>query len=192
MTLIEMMIVISIVATAAAIIGINATKLIQDINAFRTGTEVILDKLQMAQNIMLIFKSETYVTLERKKDGLLCHIETGNELPESIEKAINLACFIPGIESAVFIDEQKTRQHNKIILTFSSMNMRIPHGTLILSGGKQMGSNPLQKEVYLTGYPSPIGIATKTMLTENTAYESEILFPQEIRQDWLQKNQSKP
>lgn len=187
LTLVEMLIVITLLAIAASVIGFNSAKMIRE-QHFRTGTEVILDKLQMAQNIMLIFKCETQVVLERKpgSGGLVCKIAVNKELPSGLEEAVNLSPVIPGIDSFFFEDEQRIRYEDKVALPFSSMHLRIPFGTLFLFGSKE-----LKRDIYLPGYPSPIGSSTKNMLQETSVYESELLYPMEIRQDWLQRHQKK-
>jgi type II secretory pathway pseudopilin PulG len=68
MTLIELLIVISVLAIATGVIGININRMLRE-QHFKTETEFVVDYLRLAQNLMLIMDADVHVNFKAAPDN---------------------------------------------------------------------------------------------------------------------------
>lgn len=182
-TLIELLIVLAIIALATGVIGFSASKAIQN-ERFRSGTNLILDKLQLAQNIMLILKTDAYVTFkhDESKRQVLCFIQVEKQLTPALAKIVNLHPEISGICNVTFVDKETNRQHERdFTLHFISGGTKMSRGYLQLHSGDKT----LEQIIYLPGFPHPLGSNSKVLKGHVEANQQtnqyDELYPKEIK-----------
>lgn len=186
-SLLEMLIVMVIIAIAASLVAFKIVDLLKQ-QRFRTGSELILDKLSIAQNVMLIFSSEVIVTLSKsnQNDNLICTIEVKSGITPALTKIIGNSSEIKGVKFAKFESEGQPSQSLPISLRFNFLSFDLPKGRLWLSADQKFDKqSDLTRIIHLTGYPKPLGFQINPNKEVQNLELSELLYPQEIREEWL-------
>ena len=183
-TLMEMLIVLMIVLLASAAIGINVSKAIRQ-ERFGTATRLILDKLQLAQNMMLILHTDVKVKISEgvdDKNSLRCWIVVDNPLTLSLKSVLNHNPEIKGITNAAFEDmHSQEKKELPITLEFLAGGSFMSRGTLHLYDSKDKS---MEEIIELPGYPQAIGHSAKALQRKREdKYEehNDILFPKEVK-----------
>lgn len=182
-----MLIVMMIITIAASLVAFKIVDLLKQ-QRFRTGSELILDKLIIAQNIMLIFSSEVVVTLNKtnQNDSLYCTINVKSGITPALAKIIGNTTEVKGVKFAKFEGEREPSQSLPINLRFNSLSFDLPHGRLILSADQKFDKqSDLTRVIELTGYPKSLGFQVGDKKEMQNSGLSEMLYPQEIREEWL-------
>lgn len=179
-TLMEVLIVMTLLAVAASLVGFNLNRMLSQ-EKFRTSSELVLQELQSAEEIMLILGSKVKVTIEKDPKGS-SYLLTRRVYDEKVSPS---PIRLDGIHSLKFIDEYGALKKEKIELYFYPHGRKMTKGTLVLS----YASNPkeedtLKKTIVLTGYPKPIlqGAFSKVA----PEYNNEEFFPKNLRDEFLQ------
>ena len=165
-TLIEMMIVISLIATALGGMALPLSKALKG-EKFERGVDRVIGKIMLAQELMLDFHTDVQLILEQDKEGeaIHCLILVAIPLPPQIEKGINHRPHIAGIRQMAFNHEDKDRME----LSFDGSFGVLPQGTLTLMGPRNA------EHIALPGYPGQIRRGNHVQTTINTPYPEEIL-----------------
>jgi Tfp pilus assembly major pilin PilA len=180
-TLMELLIVMAIIIMVTTVIGFNVTKAIEN-DRFRTGTNLMLNRLKMAQDLMLILKTD--VTLKcvqnKEKKEVSCYIQVEKPLTQALEKIINANPLLNGISHITFNDKEMNRDyHDNFTLNFVSGGSKMSRGFLRLNNGN------LEELIYLPGYPNPIGSHSKVFKGHIEARQhdnqNDELYPREIK-----------
>lgn len=183
-TLFEFLIVMGIIVAVLGIIGINFGKSIQK-ERFHAGIGLILDKLQLAQDLMLILKNDVQLKFYRdpQTNKLFCFVELEQPLQKGFAKIVNKHSEISGISSWVFENQEKhTQEQESFVLEFISGGTKMSRGILHLYGDD---SKSLSEVIALPGYPRPIGGRFKrnealSELNISIDKNDDALYPKEI------------
>jgi type II secretory pathway pseudopilin PulG len=145
LTLIEMMLVMTLIAIGLGTLGFQVAKALKK-ERFERGVEQVMGKISLAQEVMLDFHTDVTLTLYREGEEIECRLETDLSLPSQIEKGLNRYHTIEGIEEIAFNDEIR----RKIILQFEGGVGSTPQGKLTFLGQGDAIS------IHLKGYPTQI------------------------------------
>ncbi len=181
----EMLLVLALIGVAASIVSFGAFKMLRE-QRFRSGVDLLIDKMQMAQEIMLVFKTDVNIVLDgRSGSEIKYRIESDRKLPREISSTLHLPETIPGIHSLSFEDARHGFQQGVVEIKFSANAMSTSKGTLVLA------TDSLKRRIDLPGYPYPIGTDVKDLQNDVYSHESERLYPHQIRENWMHKQQEK-
>lgn len=182
LTLLELLIVISILAITASVLTFNIAGIFRD-QRFRADVEKVVDKLQMAQNVMLILNSDVTVSIAKNdQDQYVMKLKAEKPLPLHLDKIAEKKVVLDGINEITFNDEK-----DSIVLEFKALKHVVPTGILTMKVDEE-----LESSVTLFGYSHPIVIGKKEILsTEEIQNESALLYPKEVRELWQQKLEAK-
>lgn len=186
-SLLEMLVVMVIIALVASLAAIKIVDLLKQ-QRFRTGAEIILEKLNIAQNIMLVFSSDVTVTLYKNShnENLICKIKVDTGITPTLAKIIGHEQVIKGVKSAKFEGEGTHSHGLPVSLRFNFLSFEMPKGRLFLSSNETIDEGSLQtKTLYLTGYPRPLSFDYRPGNDPQSLGLSESLYPKEIREEWL-------
>lgn len=89
-TLVEMMIIITILTIITGVIGVNITRALKS-QRFRTEVDLVTDTLRLAQDIMLILRVDAHMRVKKATDGKGIEVwaETDEPVPRKWEFVIN-------------------------------------------------------------------------------------------------------
>lgn len=161
-TLLEMIIVISILALASGIVAVNINKALVD-QRFRTEVGMVVDKMRLAQDLMLILGTDVHLNFEEneKGDGINFWLDTETELPKNVKYEIHKKDkeTLRTIKGVFLADELVSEIKEKYIdVKFLS------HGAVMSKGIMRLATSDkdsppkgtLQSFICLAGYPRPI------------------------------------
>lgn len=185
-TILEMLIAFSIILIVGGAIGIGIVKA-REQQRFNASVQIVVDKLQLAQDFMLMLKTDVWMKYEINGDGnLICYVKVDRPLSPQLYQVLNLHSKIPGIHTIAFEDEQHHMQIDTVRLEFLSGGSKMSRGVLKITG---KGSNI--RYILLPGYPQPIQNTFQTNEREirlpPLLFVDSELFPKEITEDWLKK-----
>jgi type II secretory pathway pseudopilin PulG len=176
-TLIEMLIVMSILAVTASVVTVNIRGLLRE-QRFYSGVEQVLDKFQVAQNIMLILNSDVKVEIYRDEEGqYLCDVIPEKALTASFRKILQENRKIVGIDHITFNETEN------LSFRFSALSQTLPIGNLRLSSD----DNEFSQYIPFYGYPHPLKIKNHREVIDEIQTESAALYPKDVRERWQQR-----
>jgi prepilin-type N-terminal cleavage/methylation domain-containing protein len=181
-TLIEMMIVMTIMSLAVMVTGIKL-KEAYDEQRFLSESQEVLSTLALAQDLMLIQDADVEFTLaynnELKKYE--CWIEVEKPLNKSWSKLVERRHQLPAIKAFEFTNHPSDPLH----LTFSLGKMS--HGKLILYAVKEKDKAKLTEdsifEIVLPGYPSPLVSRSRDVNIVEIDQMNDQLYPAKIHEE---------
>ncbi len=165
-TLMEMMIVISLIAVALGGMSLPISKALKS-EKFARGVDGVIGKIMLAQEVMLDFHTDVRLILEKDEEGkgVNCHIIANIPLQPQIEKGLNHRPLIAGITEMAFNHERE----NRIEFSFDGTLGSVPQGTLtLMAPGKE-------EKIVLPGYPRQIRRGNHVQITSSTPYPEEIV-----------------
>ena len=189
MTLIEIVIVLAVLSMVIGVVGFNLANMAQQ-ERFRAGSTFLVDRLQLAQDIMILFETDVKAILTKQENTLGFRLELdssriqGTAL-EGVIRPIN----IPGITAFTFTDARGVSQADRIELLFMSRGTKMSRGTLMLTGAP--GNEDLTRYITLSGYPRVIRYASEPEQDDLIPNLSEQLYPVEVTQ-YEQKQNASP
>lgn len=153
-TLIELLIVISILSIASALVGLGIRQALID-QRFRTDVGLVVQQLRTAQDLMLFASADAYVKFEMEDGQWISWIEVKTKLPPFLEKQVGLSHrkFRALQRIEFFGGSGEAQSSQKIELEFASRGTAMSRGTLRLWGGDDAA---WVREIDLTGSPGPI------------------------------------
>lgn len=155
-TLMELMIVITILIMLTGVVGINIRRALQQ-QRFRTEVDLMVDTLRLAQDLMLILGADVSLRMwgERQK-GIQYRLDVEGDIPEAWEPVIKRSHRrLREIHFVDFADGESVE--GRIDIRFFSGGSVMSRGVLRLStheNPKDPGA--LKRVVFLRGYPHPI------------------------------------
>lgn len=179
-TLIEMMIVMSLLIVLAGVTSLNIYRAVIE-ERYRAGVSQLVSRLQMAQDIMLIIRSDVVVQLERQPGGLLCRLEVDRKLAPLLQGIVNRTGVIAGIDAFTWTPlEGPSIANQKVALNFKANGVQISRGELKVSNGA------LDTYVLVSGFAEPIAASQETKLPDlrkmvQATPSLETLYPTEVR-----------
>jgi len=160
-TLLEIMIVFTILSVIGGLIVINVNKALNE-QRFRTEVSLVVDELRLAQDLMLILGTDVHFKVSEGKDSkeLLYWLEFDYPLPKQWEHELKRKH--KGLRTIHLVDfhDQVTNEHTKgqLDVRFMSGGMVMSRGVMLLSESSENPPphNALSRYIILPGHPSPI------------------------------------
>lgn len=140
-TLIEIFIVIGLIGIIAAVSAFPIKKALAK-EQFQSNLERFLAKTRLAQELVVDYQTDVFLTLEQTEQGLLCKLTPVVQLPKALAQALNRDALLQGITSFSFEAEPKNQLeiaflHNSLatqgVLTFYSKTQELGQVYLSLS-----------------------------------------------------------
>ena len=146
-TLIELLIVISILSIMASVVGFNVYRAFQD-QRFRTEVGLIVDELRLAQDLMLILDTDVHVKFAPAETGIKYWIEVEHGVSKEWKPfLLRSHRDLRAIEILSFTEESVE----------GVIDIRFMSGGSVMSRGiLRLASNMGKKAICLHGYPHPI------------------------------------
>lgn len=168
-TLLEILIVISLLALFAGIAGFNGFGLISK-QEFQAEKDKVRDRLQAARNVSVIFNSDVIVTFTRDplNKTFWLRMESEKILPEPLNGILKEAIKLKAIQT-ITTENQSTEYVEAISIKFYGKSHTTSQGSVTLIG------KPGKDLIEL-----PHDFSAK--------YDNEKLYPREIRDDWRNKS----
>jgi prepilin-type N-terminal cleavage/methylation domain-containing protein len=165
LTLIEMLLVISLLAIAFGVISVPISKALKK-EKFERGVDQLLVKLALAQELMLDFQTNVSLTLalDQEHEKVTCRLETERRLPDHLETSINRYGKVAGIQEMQFDDSVR----NTLVLYFDASFGTTSKGVLTLISGMN------KAQINLKGYPARIKRG------DDEENECQVPYPEEI------------
>lgn len=164
-TLIELLIVISVLAIAVGVIGFNINRALRE-QHFKSEVELVVDYLRLAQNLMLIMNADVHVIFKAaEKDRYISmNMKVDGNIEDHLLKVVtDKEKHLSYIQFLEFYDENKTHHEaNQVDVKFISKGSVMSKGIMHLSTnerGDVIGA--IQRYICLPGYPKPIQSVNK-------------------------------
>ena len=160
-TLLEIIIVMTILLLGAGIAGININKALVE-QRFRSEVGIIVDELRLAQNLMLILGTDVHLHFEVDQSGksISYKLELETALPKNVQYEIMRKREpLKTIKGVFLADELVTEIKEKHIdIKFLSNGAVMSKGILRLasSDNENVPKGTLESFICLAGYPKPI------------------------------------
>lgn len=160
-TLVELLIVISVLALAAGVIGFNINRALRE-QHFKTEVELVIDYLRLAQNLMLIMNADVHVLFkaaEKNERFIEMKLKVDGNIEDSLLKVVTeREKHLHYIQFLEFFDVNKTHNEPGVVdVKFISKGSVMSKGIMRLStneSGESLGA--LERYICLPGFPKPI------------------------------------
>ncbi len=188
-TLIEMLIVIAILAVVMGVVSLNIGTAVRT-ERFRSGVALLVERMRLAQDIMLILRTSVRVKLEQKDDGLHCTLVTEGALTPALARAAAETAVIKSIRAFVYTDADGSSSSDSVTLEFLSGGSRMSRGKLVLASGTLGDENTLTEEIVLPGFPATLKVG-EAAAEVPSADELNSLYPPEVLLEEQKRNEQK-
>lgn len=212
-TLIELMIVLTILSVIGGVLVINVNKALFD-QRFRTEVSLVVEELRLAQDLMLILGTDVHLKVAEGNDSkeIIYWLEFDYPLPKQWEHVLKRKH--KGLTAIHRVDFKDQLQHletkGQFDIRFMSGGAVMSRGVMMLSTSQEDDPPPdaLTRYICLPGYPSPLlpvvdkpddSACTKTMGKDKdfddqlTIYTREEIAAHQPAQDKTQETpQEKP
>ena len=183
MTLVETLIVMSLIALVAGAIGFGAYSAVNT-ERFRTAVRQVGDQLVLAQDVMLILKTNVRVQLQQTEDGLEVTFESASKLSPALERFTSEPMLLTAIPAFQFINSSGLTEESEVTLEFLSGGSQMSQGKLILYGGGSQDEDTRREEIVLHGYPRTILIGSSAeavpLFKQTMQEQSREYYPQYV------------
>ncbi|MEC7839796.1 MAG: type II secretion system protein [Chlamydiota bacterium] len=160
-TLLELLVVISILTIMTGVIGINVTKAIRE-QQFRSEVARVADQLRLAQDLMLIMDVGVTVTFETapEGDGIVYRLDTDLPLPPQWNALVKAPQ--PKLKAIHWFQIEGVEKEGSMNIKFLSEEAGMTKGVLRLSTSRSDEDfGALTSYICLPGYPQPIVVEKK-------------------------------
>ncbi len=167
-TLIEMLLVLLLLSTAAAVVGIQI-KGARDEEAFRSASLAFLERVRLSQELMMLGQDVRLEVAKEKGHRLKILYLNGDDQHKDI--LVERGNLIRGLGEVSFYNETEDQ------LFFDDLKLEfLSKGALMPKGWITLKKDSLEKQLYLPGFPAFLAFdrAPKEM---NLNYTSEELYP---------------
>lgn len=154
-TLIEMLVVITIIALIAGVVGINSQKALNE-QRFQSEVATLVDRLRLAQDLMLLVDADVHFKIEANENAIKYWIETEKQFSPQFDTFIKKVSVLKAIHHVA----HPLGKDGVIDLKFLSKGSVISSGNLQLSTVYN-SDNFLIANIPLNGHPSPISSILK-------------------------------
>lgn len=174
-TLLEVVIVITIlsIASGAVAIGINKALVEQH---FRTEVDLIVNEMKLAQDLMLILGTDVHLHFAeaKKNEGIEYWLELETKLPQNVQREVQRKKKVLKTIKGVFLEDSLLWeiQESHIDVKFLSNGAVMSKGIMRLatSSDENIPAGTLESFIYLAGYPRPI-VSSRTKEEAEEAYQ---------------------
>ncbi|WP_068468574.1 pilus assembly FimT family protein [Candidatus Protochlamydia phocaeensis] len=182
-TLLELLIVLFILSLGLALTGVKL-KEAYDEQRFASEVQQVLDRLRMAQDLMLIMNADVQVCFSRnaKTKQIECKLDIEKPIKDGWANLIERPLALSAIRSYQF----NGSQDDPLILRFSLGKMSQGQLTLLeASEAKEARKDFIE----LPGYPSPLVRGGRRIKEKERSEESQQLYPIEVYEElYLKKD----
>jgi len=154
-TLLELIVVISILSLTFGLFSINIVKALQE-QRFYSNVAFLTDELKLSQELMLLLNMDIQFHLMSRGDGRITtsYTTTGNT-PDMWDKIAKIKKTLSHIDRITFNEfELAPSKEGKITLEFLS------NGSVMSKGLLKLSYKQLERAIPLPGYPAPISSQT--------------------------------
>lgn len=168
-TLVETLIVLTIVALVASVVTINAKKAMRSMR-FQQEVSQFVESLRVAQDLMLIANADVHVKIKAEESGIKYWIETDKPLLKALEAHLKKTKVFKTVHHVV----HASGKEGLIDLKFLSNGFVMSSGNIQLSSViNNDPSSLLIANIFLKGFPSPIFSSQKVGSNEITDLKKE-------------------
>ena len=184
-TLIEILIVMTLLAVLGGVVGISTSRAIRQ-QQYAAGVAQMVDRLQLAQDIMLIAKGDVRVHITQESNGVAAHLEVTQPLLPALQKLVDRSGIIPGIGAFAWTEPSShTLESRDVWLEFKSDGTRMTRGELRLTAGALNDPGSNQNFILLPGRPEPFMETSMSRLSKlDTGLATDLsldrLYPIEV------------
>ncbi len=163
-TLIETLIVISLIALIAGVVGINVVKAMRH-QRFHSEVAEFTDRLRLAQNLMLLVQADVHFKIQANEaeKKITYWIEQDKPLSKQFEAFVQKKGHLKAIKHVA----HASGKDGIIDLQFLSGGSVMSSGNIQISAKTHDKKNPLIANILLKGYPSPIYATSDKDAAEN-------------------------
>lgn len=157
-TLIELILVMTLIALVGGVIAVNIGKAFQQ-QRFRSEVATVVDTLRLAQDLMLILQDDVHVIITQNEKGITFRIETESPLAKNWDAIIRRSHkTLKAIHAVKFLDQlQRPTKMGELDIKFLSGGTVMSRGVIRLSStDDDTVTNALRSAICLRGYPHPI------------------------------------
>jgi len=169
-TLLELIIVLLIAATALTAMGINVRKLLYE-QRFHSEVSSIVSMLRLAQEMMLLLNTDVTVTFSSQQNSIAYAIKLegapSKEWKQLIQRQRPLLGYINSLQWSNGDNGEKSDISKGISLRFLSGGAVMSKGVLLAGEEKQ------QRAICLPGYPAPLHSTTAFTAQTECAVDAE-------------------
>lgn len=195
LTLLEILIVITLISLVTGFVGINITKAVRE-QRFRTEVSAVVDMIRTAQDVMLIMDIGTKVKFSQdpSKEGLQVSIETDTPLPKRWAPLLQGATrTLTAIHWIQFEDVNKKNEQGRLDLVFLSSGVGMSKGILRLSTSERDDDlGALTSWICLPGYPKPIFSVSKADGDPTCYFEDDEEYVKNVTRQMYEEIRSLP
>lgn len=174
-TLMEILIVILILTSILSVTGIKIYDLYKE-QQFLSESQQVLNKLQTAQDLMLLIDTDVFVYLAKNKGKkeIICYLEVQKPLEDRWAKMLEKPLTLHAIQEFEF----KGTSEDKLKLQF--INSALSQGTLKLYRHNQKKNENQDQafEIELLGYPFPLKQKSQKEEKKIFIESSQSLYPE--------------
>ena len=195
-TLIEMMIVFALISVIAVVVGVNIQQLLAE-QRFKTSAASLLDRFQMAQQLMIILDSDVKVQISKDRDGIWkAIVSVEKNLSGAMKEALEKNPELTNVQSIGFFDPNGRLIDDEILIQFSSLTQTISRGVLVLSAYDTIDEEgPLRRMITFTGIPRPLQLSERAEVNRSEQeyfIESDELYPAKVREERILQGEEAP
>lgn len=171
MTLLEMLVVLSLLASAVGVTAIHVNALLREAR-FSADHQKVVQHLAMAQDLMLILDADVTVHFQQVTNGshLMCWTKVEKPLTRPMAALVERKIPLKSIASCSFSDIEGEREEDVISFSWGKMS----RGIMTLIGHDAVHE---RAKIVLPGYPGPIGKSQASRIKEEEQGRSEQLYP---------------
>jgi Tfp pilus assembly protein FimT len=183
-TLFELLLVIGILSIVAGFLAVNVTKAWRE-QRYRTELSLIVDQLRLAQDLMIIFKSNVYVNFKGTPDGIEYKLVFDTPLPQNwLQEAKRPHDKLTAIQAINVVPDPKhsinayapNEGNNEENVYFLSGGSKMSKGYMRISTSETDSSlGSITRYICLPGYPAPI-VTTVTHPLDDDCSEIDEAF----------------
>ena len=181
-TLLETMLVITIISLISGVVAINVRKAYQQ-QQFRSEVAMVVETLRLAQDLMLILQDDVHVIFTQNDKGIVFWIETKSPLAKNWDAVIKRSHkSLKAVHAVKFLDElQMPTKMGELDIKFLSGGTVMSRGVIRLaSTDDDNAKDALRSAICLYGYPHPIVSYSEErwgeacLLDQDTSYDDKI------------------
>lgn len=157
-TLLELLIVITVLAMVIGVIGWNINKALRE-QHFKTEVDVVVDYLRLAQNLMLILNADVHVIFKAFPKEISMGLKVDGNIDDNLLKVVtSKEKKLHNVQFVEFYDENKTHNEpNQVDVKFISKGFVMSKGVMRLSTNEKGDvAGAIERFICLPGYPKPI------------------------------------
>lgn len=173
-TLLEVLVVLTILSFVAGVIGINVYKIVAH-ERFQSEVSLVARKLQQAQDFVMVYGQDASVYLIENEGYHLCRWKTEYPIDHALKRHLNRKEALKWIDKIVFTSEEGESQEQDVVIKFYAWKGTKVRGRLTLSstGGSK-------SFIDLPGHPSPLVVGVDRLSMQQDERERGHVYPKEF------------